>query len=37
MNSDFVNGLIVVAYLFFSTLSIAAIIGWALKRFGVAK
>jgi hypothetical protein len=37
MNPDFVNGLIVVAYLFFGTLSIAVVIGWALKRFGLAK
>jgi hypothetical protein len=37
MNADFVNGLIVVGYLFFGTLSIAVIIGWALKRFGIAK
>jgi hypothetical protein len=37
MNLEFVNGLIVVAYLFFGTVSIAVTMGWALRRFGLAK
>jgi len=34
MYPTFVNGLIVVAYLIFGTVSIALAAGWALKRFG---
>jgi len=34
MNTEFANGLIVVAYLIFGTVSIAVITAWALKQFG---
>jgi hypothetical protein len=34
MNLEFANGLIIVAYLIFGTVSIAGIGAWALKRFG---
>ena len=37
MRLEFVNGLKVVAYLLFGTISIALLAGWALKRFGPPK
>jgi hypothetical protein len=34
MNPEFANGLIVLVYLILGTVSIAVIMGWALRRFG---
>jgi hypothetical protein len=37
MNFEFVNGLIVLAFLVLGTVSITLLSGWALKRFGPPK
>ena len=37
MNTEFINDLKVVAYLIMGTISIALLIGWALKRSGPPK
>ena len=36
-NLELLNGLLVLAYLMFCTISITLLSGWALKRFGRSK